>query len=215
MNPSAPSSSVRAARPGLRLTATAVAIAALAPVLAMAQAAAPAAAASAASAPAASDASQVVYVTASRRREPAREVPMQVDRLSTVDLEQSGAKTLIDYLGAQPGVDVSTNGGPGMGTVSIRGVTTGDLTIATVGTYIDDVAYGSSSAFAAGSATALDMALLVLDPIEILRGPQGTLYGAGAMGGVIKYVTTEPDTSELSAVLVLAVPGAGGLARYR
>jgi iron complex outermembrane receptor protein len=198
MNPSAPSLSVRAARPGLRLTTTAVAIAALAPVLAMAQAAAPAAAASAASAPAASDASQVVYVTASRRREPAREVPMQVDRLSTVDLEQSGAKTLIDYLGAQPGVDVSTNGGPGMGTVSIRGVTTGDLTIATVGTYIDDVAYGSSSAFAAGSATALDMALLDLDHIEILRGPQGTLYGAGAMGGVIKYVTTEPDTSELS-----------------
>jgi len=95
-------------------------------------------------------------------------------------------------------VDVSTNGGPGMGTVSIRGVTTGDLTIATVGTYIDDVAYGSSSAFAAGSATALDMALLDLDHIEILRGPQGTLYGAGAMGGVIKYVTVEPDTSDLS-----------------
>ena len=197
MNRPAPSAPVRASRPALRLSATAVAIAALSPMLALAQAAAPPRAASA-PATAASNATQTVYVTASRRREPAREVPMQVDRLSTVDLEQSGAKSLIDYLGAQPGVDVSTNGGPGMGTVSIRGVTTGDLTIATVGTYIDDVAYGSSSAFAAGSATALDMALLDLDHIEILRGPQGTLYGAGAMGGVIKYVTVEPDTSELS-----------------
>ena len=212
MNQSAPSSSVRAARPGLRLTATAVAIAALSPMLALAQSGAPAAAASAPAA-AASEASQVVYVTASRRREPAREVPMQVDRLSTVELERSGARSLIDYLGAQPGVDVSTNGGPGMGTVSIRGVTTGDLTIATVGTYIDDVAYGSSSAFAAGSATALDMALLDLDHIEILRGPQGTLYGAGAMGGVIKYVTTEPDTSEFSgkAALGMSATKGGGI----
>jgi len=203
MNQSAPSTSVRATRPGLGLSATALAIAALSPVAAFAQAAAPATAASA-PAPAASEVQlQTVYVTANRRREPAREVPMQVDRLSTVDLEQSGAKSLIDYLDAQPGVDVSTNGGPGMGTVSIRGVTTGDLTIATVGTYIDDVAYGSSSAFAAGSATALDMALLDLDHIEVLRGPQGTLYGAGAMGGVIKYVTTEPDTSELSGKVAL------------
>ena len=187
-------------RPGLRLSATALAVAALSPALAWAQAA-PAAAAASAPAPAAAASDvqmQTVYVTANRRREPAREVPMQVDRLPTEQLEQSGAKSLIDYLGAQPGVDVSTNGGPGMGTVSIRGVTTGDLTIATVGTYIDDVAYGSSSAFAAGSATALDMALLDLNHIEVLRGPQGTLYGAGAMGGVLKYVTNEPDTSELS-----------------
>ncbi len=200
MNKTAPSTSAHVAHTGLRLTSIALAVAALSPALALAQAVAPAAAASApAPAAAASDvAMQTVYVTASRRREPAREVPMQVDRLSTVDLQQSGAKSLIDYLGAQPGVDVSTNGGPGMGTVSIRGVTTGDLTIATVGTYIDDVAYGSSSAFAAGSATALDMALLDLDHIEILRGPQGTLYGAGAMGGVLKYVTNEPDTSEFS-----------------
>ncbi len=210
MNKTAPSTSVRAARPAIHLTATALAIAALSPVPALAQAAAPAPAASA-PAPAASDvATQTVYVTASRRREPAREVPMQVDRLSTVDLEQSGAKSLVDYLGAQPGIDVSTNGGPGLGTVSIRGVTTGDLTIATVGTYIDDVAYGSSSAFAAGSATALDMALLDLNHIEVLRGPQGTLYGAGAMGGVIKYVTNEPDTSELSGKVAVGASATKG-----
>ncbi len=187
MNPSVPS-----------LTKIALAVATLFPALAFAQAAAAAAPASAASAASADATSQTVYVTATRRREPAREVPMQVDRLSAEDLDKGGAKSLVDYLGDQTGVDVKTAGGAGLGAVSIRGVSTGDQTIATVGTYIDDVAYGSSSAFAAGSQTALDMSLLDLNHIEVLRGPQGTLYGAGAMGGVVKYVTNEPDTSEFS-----------------
>jgi outer membrane receptor protein involved in Fe transport len=199
--------SSRPARPGLALTSTALAVAALFPLLAMAQAGAPAAAASAASAP---EASQTVFITATRRREPAREVPMQVDRLSTVDLEQAGARSLTDYLAAQPGIDVKTTGGAGIGAVSIRGVSTGDQTIPTVGTYIDDVAYGSSSAFAAGSTTALDMSLLDLNHIEVLRGPQGTLYGAGAMGGVVKYVTNEPDTSEFSGKASLGVSSTRG-----
>jgi len=178
------------------MTALALAITASFPSPAQAQSAtAPAAPASAASA---SEPSQMVYVTATRRREPAREVPMQVDRLSAEDLDKGGARSLMDYLGDQTGVDVKTAGGAGLGSVAIRGVTTGDQTIPTVGTYIDDVAYGSSSAFAAGSQTALDMSLLDLNHIEVLRGPQGTLYGAGAMGGVVKYVTNEPDTAEFS-----------------
>ncbi len=197
----------RPARPGLALTATAVAAASLAPMLAMAQASAPAPAASAASA---AEASQTVFVTATRRREPAREVPMQVDRLSTEDLEKAGAKSLGDYLGDQPGVDVKTTGGAGIGSVTIRGVSTGDQTIPTVGTYIDDVAFGSSNAFAAGATTALDMSLLDLNHIEVLRGPQGTLYGAGAMGGLVKYVTNEPDTSELSGKVSLGVSSTQG-----
>lgn len=163
---------------------------------------APAASAStAASAASAADGDvrvQAVMVTATRRREPAREVPMQVDLLSTEKLEQSGAKTLSDFMANQPGIDVKTTGGPGTGAINIRGVSTGDQTIATVSTYIDDVAFGSSSAFGNGSAAALDMALLDLNHIEVLRGPQGTLYGAGAMGGLLKYVTNEPDTYDLS-----------------
>jgi iron complex outermembrane recepter protein len=146
---------------------------------------------------------QVVTVTASRRREPARDVPVQVNALSAEGLEHSGAASLADYVGGLPGVDVKTVNGPGLGQVSIRGVTTGDQTIATVGIYVDDVAFGSSSAFAAGSTMALDMSLLDLDHIEVLRGPQGTLYGAGAMGGLLKYVTNEPDTTELSGKLTL------------
>ena len=201
MSPFAPSRPARAPHASHCLTSTALAIAALMPATSFAQAAA--AASAPASAASAGESTQTIYVTASRRREPAREVPMQVDRLSADDLDNSGAKSLIDYLAAQPGVDVKTGGGAGVGAISIRGVTTGDQTIPTVGIYIDDVAYGSSSAFAAGSQTALDMSLLDLNHIEVLRGPQGTLYGASAMGGVVKYVTNEPDTSELSGKVSL------------
>ena len=144
-----------------------------------------------------------VTITANRRREPAREVPMQVSAIPTDQLEKAGAKTLSDYLVNIPGVDVRTAGGDGTGAVSIRGVTTGQQTIATVGTYVDDVATGSSSAFAAGNVMQLDMALLDLNHIEVLRGPQGTLYGAGAMGGLLKYVTNEPNTYEFSGKVML------------
>jgi outer membrane receptor protein involved in Fe transport len=155
--------------------------------------------AGAASQPAAAkeDAQQVV-VSATRRREPAREVPIQLDVLKAEQLETEGDKTLSDYIANLPGVTIKTDGGAGKGAVSVRGVSTGDQTVATVSTYIDDVAFGSSSAYLLGSTTALEMALLDLNHIELLRGPQGTLYGASSMGGLLKYVTNDPDTGELS-----------------
>lgn len=139
-----------------------------------------------------------VVVTASRRREPSRDVPMQVTAVPAEQLQKSGARSLQDYVADLPGVDVKSAGGAGLGSITIRGVSTGNQTIATVGTYIDDVAVGSTNAYANGASSALDMSLLDLKHIELLRGPQGTLYGAGAMGGVLKYVTNEPDTYEWS-----------------
>lgn len=139
-----------------------------------------------------------VVVTATRRREPAREVPMQINVISADELQKSGAKTMSDFLSAEPGVDLNTQGGSGAGQISMRGVTTGQQTGPTVGVYVDDVAFGGSTVFSQGATFALDMSLLDLNHIEVLRGPQGTLYGAGAMGGLLKYVTNEPDTSEFS-----------------
>ena len=195
----------RAQAPAVGAALVAAALASLAPA-ARAQAPAPAGAASQADR---AD-SQTVTVTATRRREPARDVPVQVNALSAETLQRAGATSLSDYVAGLPGVDVKSTNGPGLGQVSIRGVTTGDQTIATVGIYVDDVPFGSSSAFAAGSTMALDMSLLDLNHIEVLRGPQGTLYGAGAMGGLLKYVTNEPDTTELSGNLTLGVSGTKG-----
>lgn len=141
-----------------------------------------------------------VEVTAQRRREPVREVPMQVNTLSAEELQREGDQGIRDYVGKQPGVNLNDGGGAGQAQLSMRGVTTGNQVSPTVGVYIDDVPFGSSTIYGSGSLFALDMSLLDLNHLEILRGPQGTLYGAGAMGGLLKYVTNEPDTQEFSGV---------------
>jgi len=137
-----------------------------------------------------------VEITANRRREPAREVPMQVNAISAQELQRKGDQSLRDYLKEQPGVSLVTGAtGAGSDQISIRGVTTGNMDIGpTVGVYVDDVPFGSSTNYGGAANNALDMGLLDLNHIELLRGPQGTLYGAGAMGGLMKYVTYEPDT---------------------
>lgn len=153
---------------------------------------------------------ETVVVTANRRREPSRDVPMQVNAMDAGEMRKTGARSLQDYVADLPGVDIKSGGGAGLGSISIRGVTTGNQTIATVGTYIDDVAVGSTNAYANGATSALDMSLLDLNHLEVLRGPQGTLYGAGAMGGVLKYVTNEPDTGEWSGQASLGVSATKG-----
>jgi outer membrane receptor protein involved in Fe transport len=145
---------------------------------------------------AAAQQTEVITVTGTRRREPVRDVPVQIGTLWAEDLEQAGARNLTDYLATQPGVDLKSSGGAGLGTLTIRGLSSGDPTIPTVGMYIDDVPFGTSTAYA--FPVALDMGLLDLNRVEILRGPQGTLYGASTMGGLIKYVTNDPDPTRFS-----------------
>jgi len=139
-----------------------------------------------------------VMVTANRRREPEREVPMHVDTVSAASLQQLGAKNLNDYVSYQPGVFFASAGGTGQGELIMRGVSTGNQTSPTVSVYIDDVPVGGSTVYAAAATFVFDPALLDLDHIEFLYGPQGTLYGAGSMGGLVKYVTVKPDTSGFS-----------------
>ncbi|WP_198970316.1 TonB-dependent receptor domain-containing protein [Xylophilus sp. ASV27] len=144
-----------------------------------------------------------VTVTATRRREPVREIPMQVNVMKAESLERAGAKNLADYVAEQPGVTMTSSGSVG-GILTMRGLTTGPVQgIATVGVYVDDVATGLSSSGALAGFTPLDMGMLDLHHIEVLRGPQGTLYGAGAMSGVLKYVTNQPDTMEFSGSVKL------------
>ncbi|WP_082568126.1 TonB-dependent receptor [Pelomonas sp. Root1217] len=152
----------------------------------------------------------VVTVTATRRRESVRDVPLRVETLGAEPMERAGATSLSDYVGSLPGIDVKTSGGPGRNAVTMRGVSVGEQQIATVGMYVDEVAFGSSSAFVGGANTALDLSLLDLKHIEVLRGPQGTLYGAGAMGGLLKYVTNEPDSTQFSGKVGVGVRQARG-----
>ena len=139
-----------------------------------------------------------VMVTANRRREPERDVPMHVDTVQAATLQQLGAKNLNDYVSYQPGVFFASAGGTGQGELVMRGVSTGNQTSPTVSLYIDDVPVGGSTVYAAAATFLFDPALLDLDHIEFLYGPQGTLYGAGSMGGLVKYVTVKPDLGGFS-----------------
>jgi len=188
-----------------RETALAVSLLAFACAQAAAQQAAPPANADEQATPATGARTEVVTVSATRRREPVRDVPLRVETLSAETLERSGAASLTDYVGTLPGVHVASDGGPGRGQVEIRGVGVGSASAPTVGVYVDDVAFGSSTSFVGEAVAALDLSLLDLHHVELLRGPQGTLYGAGAMGGLLKYVTNDPDASGFSGRAGLAL----------
>jgi outer membrane receptor protein involved in Fe transport len=147
---------------------------------------------------AAPQADQSITITATRRAEAIRDVPVSLTKINTDTQLELGAKDLVDVLASVPGVTYNqTFGKPGSGDIVIRGVTTGAVTNPTVGVYIDDVPIGGTSGLNFG-ASAFDQRLLDLSNIEVLKGPQGTLYGASAMGGVLKYNTRLPDSAYFS-----------------
>jgi outer membrane receptor protein involved in Fe transport len=138
-----------------------------------------------------------VIVTAQKRSESLLKVAAPVTALQSTDLARQGDVRLADYAATVPGLNLISSQ-PGQTVVIIRGITTGfgAAIAATTATYIDDSPYGSSTANALGSFTTIDLDPATLQRVEVLRGPQGTLYGASAMGGLIKYVTTPPSLTE-------------------
>jgi iron complex outermembrane receptor protein len=147
-----------------------------------------------------------IIVTAQKREERLIDTPQSVSVLTAEDLARLGATQFRDFANTIPGLSFTT-AGAGWTQVVLRGVTTGSDGSSTVGVYVDDVPYGSSTNFANGVATALDVGLFDMDRIEVLRGPQGTLYGASAMGGVLKYVTKQPDPTDFSETVQAGVSG--------
>src|SRR6185312_246806 len=127
-------------------------------------------------APQGSSGLQEIIVTANKREERVLDVPVSVTALSGTLLADTQAVRMEDYQGRIPGLRVTNLNFENSGTsLSIRG-------IGVVGVYIDDTAYGSTTALGSGFIPDLDP--LDLERVEVLKGPQGTLYGAGAMGGL-------------------------------
>jgi outer membrane receptor protein involved in Fe transport len=142
-----------------------------------------------------------VIVTANKRSERLQDVPMAVSVLDDTQLQRQNANSFTDYATQVPGLNVISSG-EGFTQLVLRGVTSGSRQPnATVGTYIDDTPYGSSTIYSAGSVLTPDIDPSDLQRIEVLRGPQGTLYGSNTLGGLVKFVTTPPDTTQASARL--------------
>jgi iron complex outermembrane receptor protein len=138
-----------------------------------------------------------VVVTATRRNERLEDVPISVTAFSQEKLDAEGLHSIDDLTRLSPGVAFQRNGMSSAGNyndegsdINIRGVDSTAGT-STTGIYIDDtpiqtrhIGFGSINAFPA---------LFDLDRVEVLRGPQGTLFGAGAEGGVVRFIAPEPN----------------------
>jgi len=169
-------------------------LACLAPLSALAQAAAAAVApASAASAAAPVEIARVV-ITAQYRKEDIKEVPVAISVLNAEQLKAQQIGSVEDVTRNIPNISFSDTGGPGLGTVEIRGVSS-QAGSATVSVYLDDVSLATRNLYSQGTA---EPRFFDLDNVEVLRGPQGTLYGASSLGGTIKFISNQPDLKNFS-----------------
>ncbi|HET6552362.1 MAG TPA: TonB-dependent receptor [Dyella sp.] len=142
-----------------------------------------------------------VIVTANKRNERLQDVPMGVSVMAGPQLERQNATSFADYATQITGLNTISTG-EGQTQLILRGITSGSgQPNAAVGTYIDDTPYGSSTVYSVGSLLTPDIDPYDLQRIEVLRGPQGTLYGSNTLGGLVKFVTTPPDTTQASARL--------------
>lgn len=154
-----------------------------------------------------------VVVTAQKRSEEFSKVPLSISVADGETLEEAASTRLTDFADYIPGLALTNLGGPGTGAITLRGLSATGAT-PMVGTYIDDTPFGPTSGWAAGTTFGLDLFPYDLERVEVLRGPQGTLYGANSMGGILKYVTKKPNLSAVSGRLgaeVLDIAQAGDL----
>jgi iron complex outermembrane recepter protein len=146
-----------------------------------------------------SDTLEEIVVTAQFRQQNLQDTPLAITAINADMMEQRGQTSLHDLGQQAPNVQLIETGGafgPGM-TASIRGIGQADFDPAFapgVGVYIDDVYYTSL--------TGSNFALLDLDRVEILRGPQGTLSGANSEGGSIKIYSVKPQGDDTGSVKV-------------
>ena len=143
-----------------------------------------------------------IVVTAQRRSERLQDVPMSIQAFSQQSLDQQGVRSVDDLTRVSPGVTFLRNGMSSSGNyndedsdVSIRGIDS-NAGSSTTGIYVDDTPiqtrhlnFGTVNPYPA---------LFDLDRIEILKGPQGTLFGAGSEGGTVRFITPEPSLTTYS-----------------
>lgn len=150
-----------------------------------------------------------IIVTATRRGESIQNVPLSIVALSKATLDQQGLKNIDDVARLTPGLNFTTVGDRGQNNIAIRGVqSTGGAS--TTGIYIDDIPVQARRVgFAGGSPFPR---IFDLERVEVLRGPQGTLFGAGSQGGTIRFITPQPSLSQTSvyARSELATTRSGG-----
>src|SRR3984885_11108814 len=135
-----------------------------------------------------------IIVTASKRDEKLHDVAMSVTALGADELTLRQATGFLDWAAQVPGLSLQTSD-PAFSRLILRGQNVGSVG-ATIATTVDDIPFFMSGAQADGAFFSANVDTYDLQRIEVLRGPQGTLYGAAAEGGIIKYVTNLPNLNK-------------------
>src|SRR5579859_1296704 len=135
-----------------------------------------------------------IVVTAQKRVEDIKEVPLSVSVVSGDELTEAHTADYEDLTRSVPGIAFSNNGGAGLDRIEMRGVASAAGS-PTVSMYMNDVPITIPNLVNTGAS---QPRFFDLDHVEVLRGPQGTLYGSSSMGGSIKFVTHEPELDKYS-----------------
>ncbi len=150
-----------------------------------------------------------VTVTAQKRTENARKVPVSVSVLSGKLIKADHIQSFADLTRAVPNLSFSSQAGEGLSTLEIRGIAS-QAGQATVAIYLDDVSLTTRNIYTEGTS---EPRFLDISRVEVLRGPQATLYGASALGGTLRYISNPPkmDTFEGNVSSELSGTYHGGL----
>lgn len=149
-----------------------------------------------------SEATAEIVVTAQKIDQRLKDVPSSVAVLGGDALRAQSADRLEDYVARVPGLVLDARGS-GQQQITIRGLSTGTQGGPTVAVYIDDAPVGASNQDGVGGLVTPEIDSIDLQRIEVLRGPQGTLYGAANIGGLLKYVTVAPNTHAVTGAVSL------------
>ncbi len=140
-----------------------------------------------------------VVVTANKRNELAKNVPSAITTLGADTIRTQGIEDFRDYATLVPGLSQRDAGQPGTGTIILRGLNSGtQQTSSTAAFYLDEAQFTPSGYLSTGGILTPDPDLGDIERIEVLKGPQGTLYGANNLGGVIRVISAKPDTHTYS-----------------
>ena len=140
------------------------------------------------------DENETIIVTATRRAESVLEVPLNLSAISGAQIEEQGFGDISELAAFTPGLNIIDQGGRDGNRIIVRGLNVAPISNAfgqedgggLVATYVGDIPYF------------IDLRLNDLERVETLLGPQGTLYGAGTMGGAIRYIPNKPDFDGVS-----------------
>ena len=149
-----------------------------------------------------------IIVTASKRVSTLQDTPISISAVSGSDLLARGVASLAELAQGTPGVSMKSEG-PSQTEIEMRGMTSSGGNSATVGFYLDDIPL-NGPASAQNGHVVIDPDLYDLNRVEILRGPQGTLFGSGSMGGTVRLISNQPVLSQFQSTAQSVLSGTEG-----